>query len=115
MARESTGSSSRSRSCRSGPSGRGGWSGNSVDPHTIGGQLLAARRSSLSNRSVFLASVAVFVALGSVWVLATPPEASPDEPEHTMRAAAVARGDVGGRSVVTPSPGPGQVNRVEYA
>lgn len=76
--------------------------------------MVAASRITLSNRSVFLVSVAVFVALGSVWALATPPEASPDEPMHTMHAAAVVRGDVGGRSVVTPSPGPGVINSVDY-
>lgn len=37
---------------------------------------------------------ALLTALGSIWALASPPTASPDEPSHAIHAAAVARGEL---------------------
>jgi hypothetical protein len=50
-----------------------------------------ARRS---QRRVWLVSFVSYLALISAWVLATPISASPDEPEHVHRAAAVVRGEL---------------------
>lgn len=63
---------------------------------------------------MFVGSLVVFGALGSIWALSTPLGASPDEPVHVMRAASVVRGDAGGRSVATPSPGAGIMSAVDY-
>jgi hypothetical protein len=71
-------------------------------------------RSRLTNSVVFWVTFATFGLAGAIWAVATPPEASPDEPFHTIRAAATVRGDVGGRTVEIPSPGPPLPNSIEY-
>lgn len=43
---------------------------------------------------LFLASWAIFTALAALWSLATPIGASPDEPAHLVKAAAVVRGQI---------------------
>ncbi|WP_197497174.1 DUF2142 domain-containing protein [Arthrobacter sp. B6] len=43
----------------------------------------------------YLGYFLLFAALGAIWALATPLMAYPDEPSHTIRAAAVVRGQVG--------------------
>lgn len=45
---------------------------------------------------VFLASFALFFGLTACWSLATPMFASPDETSHLVKAAATARGEIGG-------------------
>lgn len=46
-------------------------------------------------RRTFLRYFLLFTALGALWALATPLMAYPDEPSHTIRAAAVVRGQIG--------------------
>jgi hypothetical protein len=46
---------------------------------------------------VFLAAFVVFFALSACWSLATPMFASPDETSHLVKAAATARGEIGGK------------------
>ncbi|MET3174507.1 UNVERIFIED_ORG: hypothetical protein ABIB52_002358 [Arthrobacter sp. UYCu721] len=45
-------------------------------------------------RGVYFRSLLLFAVLGALWALATPLMAYPDEPSHTIRAAAVVRGQV---------------------
>ncbi|HEV2640971.1 MAG TPA: DUF2142 domain-containing protein [Actinocrinis sp.] len=45
---------------------------------------------------IFLAALAVYVALSAAWSVCTPPGASPDEPSHLIKAAATARGEITG-------------------
>jgi hypothetical protein len=68
-----------------------------------------------TTRVVFGVSFALLGLLGSIWAVSTPLGASPDEPTHAVRAAAVARGDVGGRSIATPSTDPDVLSLVDYA
>lgn len=46
------------------------------------------------SRSVFVRAFLVFFALSSLWAVASPLMAYPDEPSHTIRAAAVVRGQI---------------------
>lgn len=71
-------------------------------------------RPRLTNAVVFWVTFAIVGLAGAIWSVATPPEASPDEPFHTIRAVATVRGDIGGRTVEIPSPGPPLPNSVEY-
>jgi hypothetical protein len=48
-----------------------------------------------ARHTTFLRFFFLFTALGVLWALATPLMAYPDEPSHTIRAAAVVRGQVG--------------------
>jgi hypothetical protein len=52
---------------------------------------------------VLLAAFVAFFAATSVWSLATPLMASPDEPVHVAKAAAVVRGEFTGRLIGGPS------------
>jgi len=54
-------------------------------------------------RAVLLAAFVAFFAATSVWSLATPLMASPDEPVHVAKAAAVVRGELTGRLIGGPS------------
>lgn len=47
-----------------------------------------------SSRSLYLRLFLLFAILGTLWSLATPLMAYPDEPSHTIRAAAVVRGQI---------------------
>ncbi|HEY3725172.1 MAG TPA: DUF2142 domain-containing protein [Acidimicrobiia bacterium] len=46
----------------------------------------------------WIASFALFLAVGAAWALASPINSGPDEPSHVVHAAAVARGDLIGKS-----------------
>ena len=69
-------------------------------------------------RRPFLLSWLFFTALGCLWALATPLMAVPDEPAHTVYAAAAVRGEVWSRPRATGrrSPcGPGWRGRTRWA
>lgn len=55
-------------------------------------RLAAGPAGARSPRAVFWLSWAVLTALAGVWALASPMAASPDEPAHIVRAAALVRG-----------------------
>lgn len=52
------------------------------------------RLGSLAARRFFWVTFALFVAVGLCWTLATPLFASPDEPQHVLRAVSVVRGEI---------------------
>jgi len=60
---------------------------------------LVARLSSLRELGWFrwLASFLILFALGALWAFGNPLTATPDEPAHVVRAAAVSRGELSGR------------------
>lgn len=59
-----------------------------------GGTHQAPARTPLSPPGIFVRLFALFAALISLWALATPLMAFPDEPAHTIKAAAVVRGQI---------------------
>jgi hypothetical protein len=63
-----------------------------ADKHAGNGQ--EPGRSRLTPLGVFVRLFALFAALMSLWALATPLMAFPDEPAHTIKAAAVVRGQI---------------------
>ena len=78
------GTNKRSRMSDSSPAVGASW---------LGKGLTQALRPAL--RGTYLRYFLLFTALGALWALATPLMAYPDEPSHTIRAAAVVRGQVG--------------------
>ncbi len=62
----------------------------------------AAVRLNTSPRRLWVAAFLLFSVLGVAWSMATPLIASPDEPAHVIRAAAVARGQFNGQEVMVP-------------
>ena len=54
------------------------------------------------DRALWWSAFAVFVALGTLWALSSPLGSVPDEPAHAIKAAAVARGQLLGRTEVLP-------------
>ena len=57
------------------------------------------------DRALWWGAFAVFVALGTLWALSSPLGSVPDEPAHAIKAAAVARGQLLGRThEAQPSP-----------
>ncbi len=74
--------------------------------HPVRRSRLAAGLTGLADRVVrtrrrlWLCSFGVFLALAGAWAMATPLGASPDEHAHFIRAAAVARGQLGGPEVM---------------
>jgi hypothetical protein len=80
--------------------------------HDVETEALPADAARRTQRRVWIVSFVSYLALISAWVLATPISASPDEPEHVHRAAAVVRGELlgyqsepGGRLLVTAPQG----------
>ncbi|MEV7176301.1 DUF2142 domain-containing protein [Kitasatospora sp. NPDC093679] len=61
-----------------------------------------ATRSPSDRRRLWTIAFLTFAILGGTWSVATPLMASPDEPAHVVRAAAVVRGQVNGVEVMEP-------------
>src|SRR2546423_10752544 len=55
-----------------------------------------------NNRRVWWTSFALVTLLCGLWAFANPPLAGPDEPSHVLRAVAIDRGQLTGRSL-TPA------------
>ena len=55
-----------------------------------------ARYRNVSPRLVFWAFFALYTLIVGLWVVATPPMSSVDEPSHAIKAAAVVRGQLSG-------------------
>lgn len=64
-----------------------------VGTSRLGEGLINALRPAF--QGTYLRYFLLFTALGALWALATPLMAYPDEPSHTIRAAAVVRGQIG--------------------
>ncbi|MEU2389880.1 DUF2142 domain-containing protein [Streptomyces sp. NPDC007369] len=62
----------------------------------------AADRAARTPKRLWATAFALFFALSASWSLATPLGGSPDEHAHFIRAAAVARGQLGGPEVMVP-------------
>ncbi len=65
-----------------------------VSLHQMNDAVLKQQSNLRSGRKLFLQLVGLFSLLISLWALATPLMAFPDEPAHTIKAAAVVRGQI---------------------
>jgi hypothetical protein len=60
---------------------------------------------------IWLVAFALFAALGSTWALASPVLSNPDEPAHSVKAAAAVRGQLVPPKETLPDEGPGELLR----
>jgi len=66
-----------------------------------------------SARAGWWITFALFAALGGLWAVSSPLMSVPDEPAHTIKAVALAHGQLGGRDVRVVSDDPGNPGRLD--